>query len=156
MLSPVTLCDPMNCSPPGSSVHGILQARILEWLVISSPQGIFLTMGWTWVSCIVGRFFTNWATREVTIAGSQYFGKGIIERRCRYYKSKGIRKAQRQGHSVGNNWKMTLNWQIGKVLELETVGPYVSTTFLLVKLSLPFLIDTCTVTFLLKFLSFSI
>ena len=31
-----TLCDPMNCSPPGSSVHGILQARILEWVAISS------------------------------------------------------------------------------------------------------------------------
>lgn len=76
----------------------------------------------------------------------------IIERRCRYYKSKGIRKAQRQGHSVGNDGKMTLNWQIGKVLELETVGPYVSTTFLLVRLSLPFLIDTCTVIFPLKFL----
>ena len=42
------------------------------------------------------------------------------------------------------------------MLELETVGLYVSTTFLLVKLSLSFLIDTCTVTFLLKFLSFSI
>lgn len=78
----------------------------------------------------------------------------IIERRCRYYKSKGIRKAQRQGHSVGNDRKMTLNWQIGKVLELETVGPYVSTTFLLVRLSLPFLIDTCTVIFPLKFLFF--
>ena len=32
-----TLCDPMDCSPPGSSVHGILQARILEWLPFSSP-----------------------------------------------------------------------------------------------------------------------
>ena len=34
--SHVTLCDPMNCSPPGSSVHGILQARILEWTAIPS------------------------------------------------------------------------------------------------------------------------
>ena len=38
-----TLCDPMDCSPPGPSVHGILQARILEWVAISSskdlPQG---------------------------------------------------------------------------------------------------------------------
>ena len=32
-----TLCDPMDCSPPGSSVHGILQARILEWVAIPSP-----------------------------------------------------------------------------------------------------------------------
>ena len=33
----LTLCDPMNCSPPGSSVHGILQARILEWVAFPSP-----------------------------------------------------------------------------------------------------------------------
>ena len=32
-----TLCDPMDCSPPGSSVHGILQTRILEWVAFSSP-----------------------------------------------------------------------------------------------------------------------
>ena len=35
----LTLCDPMDCSPPGSSVHGILQARILEWVVISFSRG---------------------------------------------------------------------------------------------------------------------
>ena len=38
-----TLCDPMDCSLPSSSVHGILQARILEWVAISSSRGIFLT-----------------------------------------------------------------------------------------------------------------
>ena len=35
----LTLCDPMNCSPPGSSAHGILQARILEWVAIPSSRG---------------------------------------------------------------------------------------------------------------------
>ena len=40
----LTLCDPMDCNPPGSSVHGIPQARILEWGAIS-PQGIFPTQG---------------------------------------------------------------------------------------------------------------
>ena len=40
-----TLCDPMDSSPPGSSVHGIFQARILEWVAISFPRGIFLTQG---------------------------------------------------------------------------------------------------------------
>ena len=39
-----TLCDPMDCSQPGSSVHGILQARVLEWVAIPSPR-IFLTQG---------------------------------------------------------------------------------------------------------------
>ena len=43
-LSQVRLCDPMDCSPPGSSVHGILQARILEWLPFLL-QGIFPTQG---------------------------------------------------------------------------------------------------------------
>ena len=38
-----TICDPMDCNPPGSSVHGILQARILEWVVIPFFRGIFLT-----------------------------------------------------------------------------------------------------------------
>ena len=42
----LTLCNPMNCSPPGSSIHGILQARILEWVGSHSIlQGIFLTRG---------------------------------------------------------------------------------------------------------------
>ena len=39
MLSHVRLCDPLDCSPPGSSVHGILQERILEWVAISSSRG---------------------------------------------------------------------------------------------------------------------
>ena len=40
-----TLCDPLDCSPPGYSVHGIFQARILEWVAIFLLQGIFLTQG---------------------------------------------------------------------------------------------------------------
>ena len=40
-----TLCDPVDCSPPGSSTHGILQARILEWVAISFSRGIFPTQG---------------------------------------------------------------------------------------------------------------
>ena len=40
------LCDPIDCSLPGSSVHGILQARILEWVTMPFSRGIFLTEGW--------------------------------------------------------------------------------------------------------------
>ena len=60
--SAVQLCVPMNCSPPGSSVHGISQARILEWVAISSSRGSLLPMDWTLISynsCIAGRFFTT-------------------------------------------------------------------------------------------------
>ena len=45
LLSCLSLCDPKDCRPPGSSVHGILQARILEWVAISYSRGIFLTQG---------------------------------------------------------------------------------------------------------------
>ena len=41
----LTLCNPMDCSPPGSSVHGILQARILGWVAMPFSRGIFLTQG---------------------------------------------------------------------------------------------------------------
>ena len=54
-----TLCDPMDCSPPGSSIHGILQARILEWVAISFSRGSSWPRDWAQVSCIAGRFFTT-------------------------------------------------------------------------------------------------
>ena len=64
-----TLCDPMDYHPPGSTVHGIFQARILEWVVIPSSRGSSPPRDQAWVSCIAGRFFfffflTIWATRE--------------------------------------------------------------------------------------------
>ena len=52
LQSCLTLCDPMDCSPPGSSVHGIPQARILEWVAIPSSRGCSWPGDWTWVSCI--------------------------------------------------------------------------------------------------------
>ena len=53
-----TLCNPMDCSLPGSSVHGILPARILEWVAISSSKGSSLPRDWTRVSCVscIGRW----------------------------------------------------------------------------------------------------
>ena len=54
----LTLCNLMNCNPPHSSVHGILQARILEWIVISSSKESFRPRDGTQVSCVAGRFFT--------------------------------------------------------------------------------------------------
>ena len=59
-----TLCNPMDCSLPGSSVHGILQARILEWVAIPFSRGSSQPRNWTRVSGIAGGFFTSWATRE--------------------------------------------------------------------------------------------
>jgi len=59
-----TLCDLMEGSPPGSSVHGISQARILEWVAISSFRGFSQPRNQIQVSHIAGVFFTSWATRE--------------------------------------------------------------------------------------------
>ena len=59
-----TLCDPMDCSLPGSSVCGIFQARVLEWVAISFSRGSSQPKDWTPVSFIAGRLFTIWATRE--------------------------------------------------------------------------------------------
>ena len=69
-----TLCNPMGCSPPGSPVHGVLQARILEWVAIPFSRGSPQPRDQTWVFCIVGRYFTVWATREalhVRVPGSK-------------------------------------------------------------------------------------
>ena len=66
-----TVCDPLDCSLPGSSVLGIFKARILEWVCISFSRRSSRPRGWTWVSHIVGRCFTVWATREVNEAGQR-------------------------------------------------------------------------------------
>ena len=62
-----TLCNSMDYNPPYSSVHGILQARMLEWIAIPFSRGSSQLRDQNWVSCIAGRFFTIWATREAQI-----------------------------------------------------------------------------------------
>ena len=71
----LTLCDPMDCSLPGSSVHGIFQARVLEWAAISFSKESSRPRDWTWVSRIAGRHFTIWATREAKLSNSQLQNK---------------------------------------------------------------------------------
>ena len=63
----LTLCDPMDCSLPGSSIYGILQARILEWVVVLSSRGSFPPRDGIYVSyalALAGWFFTTSATWE--------------------------------------------------------------------------------------------
>ena len=61
----LTLCNPMDCSPPGSSVHRILQARILESVAVPFSTGSSQPRDPNQVFCIAGRFFTICATKEV-------------------------------------------------------------------------------------------
>ena len=77
MLSCLWLCDLMNCRPPGSSVLGILQARILEWVAYPFSRGYSQARCQTGVSCTAYRFFAIWVIREAALTS-----KGI--KQCSY------------------------------------------------------------------------
>ena len=72
----LTLCNPVDCSLPGFSARGILQAGILEWVSVTSSRGPSRPRSWAWVSCISGRvFFAIWATREAHLQVKHKFKK---------------------------------------------------------------------------------
>ena len=62
-----TLCNPMDCGLPGSFVHWIFQARILEWVASPFSRAYSWPRDWSLVSCIVGKLFAVWATREAPL-----------------------------------------------------------------------------------------
>ena len=74
-----TLCNPMDCNPPGSSIHGIFQARILEWVAISFSRRSSRPRDWTRVSHIVGRR-SVWATREVQVSLFAIYSGHLMQR----------------------------------------------------------------------------
>ena len=65
----LTLRDPMDCSLPGSSVHGIFQARVLDWVGISFSRGSSQPRNRNWVSCIAGRRFRKWQPIAILLSG---------------------------------------------------------------------------------------
>ena len=65
LQSCLTLCDPRDQGLPGSSVHGILQARVLEWIAIPFSRETSQPRDWTLVSCLAGRFFAIWAAGKM-------------------------------------------------------------------------------------------
>ena len=69
-----SLCDPTDCSPTGSTVHGILQGRILEWVAMPFSRG----SSETWVSCIAGRFSIIRATREAQLSSVQSLSRARL------------------------------------------------------------------------------
>ena len=92
----------MDCSLPGFSVHGILQARILQWVAISFSRGSSWPRNRTQISCIASRFFTNWATREASWGYRiRYIGK-------RSYNFLG----KRSSNFVGKHLKKHANFMI--------------------------------------------
>ena len=108
-------CDLMNCSLPGSSVHGLSQARMLEWVGISFSRGSLPPRDWTWVSSITGRVFMDWTTREAWEVRSQSL------------RTKATEKWERKFHKkVSHKWRYPkleywLPLDPGLLLELSTV-----------------------------------
>ena len=79
-----TLCDPMDYSPPGFPVHGMLQARLLERATIPFSGESSCPRDWTQVSCTAGKFFIIWATREAP-ANSYHNASWPRARLCPWY-----------------------------------------------------------------------
>ena len=98
----------MDCSPPGFSVHGILQARILEWVAMPFSRGSSRPRDWTQVSRIADRFFTVWATQEAPET------KVIVKKKKK--KKIKIKTSKQQPRSF---WKVL--WLIPKLI-LLTIG----------------------------------
>ena len=95
----------MHCSPPGSSVHGIFQARKLEWFAVPSSRGSSQRRDWTQVSCIANVFFTSRATKEAPVVGHMSVIQGL------WYWTK---------QNISKNHKWSLFTVIDNVLERQT------------------------------------
>ena len=76
----LTLCNYLDCRLPGSSVHGILQAKLLAWAAVPFSWISSWPRDQTWVSCIADRFFTIWTTREEIWIGRLLNKKWSIEK----------------------------------------------------------------------------
>ena len=81
----LNLCNPKDCSPPSSSVHGILQARILEWITIFCSRGSYWPQAQTCISCIGRQILYHWATRKAHTNAWQFVTAQEIQTRIYYY-----------------------------------------------------------------------
>ena len=115
-----TLYNPMDCSLPGSSVHGILQAKILELFATSLLQGIFPTQGWTRVSCTAGRF-SIWATR-VAQTISYVYPNAIPETRDELR----MINWMNWGNGLADVWAENENWALRSPTNLSKDYPVAS------------------------------
>ena len=81
-----TLCDPVDCSPPGSSVHGILQERILEWVAIFFSKGSSWPRDWTQVFHIPGRGFNLWSYEPCCVEPPKTGHGGEVWKKCGHWR----------------------------------------------------------------------
>ena len=107
LLSRVRLCNPMNCSPPGSSVRGILQTRILERVAIPISRRSSQPRDQTQVSCTAGRFSTIWIIKEAPMDCSGINGAwGVFQHAYQHLGSSQILGAkERRIEKKGTNIK---------------------------------------------------
>ena len=91
-LSRVRLCDSIDCNLPGSSVHGILHARILEWVAVPFSRESSQPRDQTQVSHIAGRSFNIWVTSEVVSGKLQYSNKCAKLSGCVCYENPELQK----------------------------------------------------------------
>ena len=115
----LTLCDTVDCSLLGSSVHGIFQAIVLEWIAISFSRGSSQPRAQTRDSCIVDRRFTIWATREV-----KEMLKILHARLQQYvnYELPDVQAGLRKGRGTGDQIAK-ICWIIGKAREFQKKLP---------------------------------
>ena len=111
-----TVCDPVDYSLPGSSVLGIFQARIPEWVAIPFSRGSSQPRDRTQVSCMAGQFFPVWATREVK---TRMLGKTEDKRR--------VHRGWDGWMASPNQWTWSwVNsgrcWRTGKPCVLQSMG----------------------------------
>ena len=131
---------PWTVALPGSSVHGIFQARILEWIAISFSRRSSRPRDWTWISRIVGRCFTVWATREVQPPRDQAkVSLFIYPNPCGQVmciNSQTV-KIKRKVRDKSNRAPSPLHqrWKWGRIPELQTWGYFLQSVFF--ALSLP-------------------
>ena len=97
----LTLCDPMDCSPPGFSVHGIIQARTLRWVAISLSSRFSQPRDWTHNSCISRQILYHWAAREAH--PTDYI--------CKWWDWKGFNLPVYKQFIQLNNKRKQLNWK---------------------------------------------
>ena len=109
------LCDPMDCSSQSSSVHGILQAVILEWVAISFSRGSSQPRDWTLVPCIAGGFFTEWTTRETRKERSISHWNEVPISRCCFFLILG-------GKHCSSLWTIMLTAEFGGKHYLSSGG----------------------------------
>ena len=100
----LTLCDPVDYSPPGSSVLELFQARILEWFAMTISRGSSQPKDRTQVYCIAGRFFTSWANLILGIYDYKYLSCYVTRKKMKV--ADGIRFA--------NQLTLRLSWIIWK------------------------------------------